>query len=341
MSIDVTILGPIGATADDCPLPLGDRKQRQFFAILAYELQLVEKARLVRCLWDEDGLLANRDDQLQTYAKGIRAALAGVPNGRDLLQTVRRHGYRLAIKPEQVDRHRFAALKARAETAERDKKPGEAARFARRALREWSSPGGLYGGTAMEATESHLDVFVQPLRQEYRSVLLLRLRNELDCGRHGRLLPELAQLQADEDGAVDAELVRLHMIALFREGMGHQAAEVYQRYADALGVMGGFTSVKEIKELRNRILNGDETLKLHEADYADYGDEDTVDTPGGDESADTEPRAAAGPASAAARPASAAARPASGSTFTAINQGENGRIYQADSMTFHESSDGR
>jgi DNA-binding SARP family transcriptional activator len=316
MSIDVTILGPIGATADGRPLSLGDRKQRLFFAILAYELQVVEKVRLARCLWDEDGLLPNRDDQLQTYAKGVRSALDAVPGGRGLLVTVRGLGYRLALKPPQVDRHRFAALKARAETAERDKKPGEAARLARRALREWSSPGGLYGGTAMESTESQLDVFIQPLRQEYRAVLLLRLRNELACGRHRQLLPELSRLEADDRGAVDADLVQLHMIALFRAGMPHQAAEVYERYEEALGVIGGFSSVKEIKELRNRILNEDETLKLDEADYADYGAEDA---------ADEEPPAAP--------------ERAMGSTFTAINHGEKGRIYQADSMTFHENSD--
>jgi DNA-binding SARP family transcriptional activator len=277
MSLDVSILGPIKVTVDGQPVPIGDKKPRLFFGILAHELRIVENARLKQCLWNEGELPSDPGDAVQTCAKDVRAALAHLPRGRQLLKTVRGTGYQLMIEPGQVDKHRFVALKSRAEATER-RDPGAAARLGRRALREWSSSTGLRGGTPLESDESRMDGFTQPLRQQHRAVSLLCIRAELACGRHRHLLPELARLEAEDYGATDADLTGLHMLALFRAGLAHEAAAVFERHEAALGDIGGFRIVKELKELRNRILNDDDKLKLDESDFADYGPEESLDS---------------------------------------------------------------
>ncbi|GGK79209.1 hypothetical protein GCM10012284_11510 [Mangrovihabitans endophyticus] len=311
MSLDVSILGPVTMTYDGQVIPIIDRRPRVFLGILAHDLGLIDKDKLIGYLWDRGEEPADPSDAVQTCAKGARAALDRVPGGRTLLKTTRNAGYQLLVKPQQVDKHRFTALKARAEAALPDD-PGMAARLGRRALAQWPGGGGLRGGTPLESTDARLDPLTRPLQQQFRDVRLLCIDAELKCGRHRRLLAELDGLTAEEDGAIDAELVGLHMVALFRADRTPEAVATFERYENAMGELGGYDSVKELKDLRNRILNDDDELKLDESDYADYGSEEKSE----------EERT-----------------PAAGSSFSVTQHGNDARSYQAHSMIFHEGPD--
>ncbi|MCM4081071.1 AfsR/SARP family transcriptional regulator [Paractinoplanes hotanensis] len=278
MSIDITVLGEIKVRAGEVKVQLGDRRQRLCLAILAHDLHVVEYSRLMRCLWHENELPVDPQDQIQGYVRGLRTALrATTPGGDKLIRTVRGVGYELTVAPEQVDRHRFARLKAQAEACE-DKDPGTAARLAERALTQWRHATGLRGGNPL--ADSRLEAITSSLQQEHRSVTLLRIRAALRCGRHRQLLPDLARLSTDEYGAEDADLTGLHMLALVRAGRSHDALAVYERHQTAIDeLLYGSKPTRELQVLKEKIMRGDESLTPDDKDYADYGRDEPVEPP--------------------------------------------------------------
>src|SRR4051812_20334089 len=103
----VSLLGPLEATHDGAPLPLGSRQQRALVAMLALQPgRSVAAELLVEALW-RGSPPASAPGTLQSYVSRLRRGLVD----RELLVSDA-GGYRLAIAPEHVDAVRFETAAA-------------------------------------------------------------------------------------------------------------------------------------------------------------------------------------------------------------------------------------
>src|SRR3954454_23199958 len=102
------VLGPLEVSSETGPLLLGGQEQRSVLALLVMEApRLVSTDRLVDALWGEQPPRTAMTS-LQNFISQLRKTL-----GADVLVT-KPPGYALALRPEQVDLHRFRALVAEA-----------------------------------------------------------------------------------------------------------------------------------------------------------------------------------------------------------------------------------
>lgn len=316
MVVDIKILGPISMIIDGVAVILGERKQRILLGVLALEIRRVEKCRLARLLWEEDGLPQDPGGQLHGYFYRMRKAIEDAsPGSGSMLRTWRGVGYELALDAGTVDYHRFRRFAAHAKAAvERD--PETSARLGRAALAEWSSsPAGVRGGTPLDAVEPQLERIIEGLRQEYQVALMTYLHAELACGRHIQLLPELARLASyDEYGAENQELARIRMLATYRAGNKSDSLDIYQQIHDVLDEKLCSEPDAETKELKKQILTGDPALRLRDAEHENV--EESAKTGAATTNATTEPETR------------------SRSVFMNNVSGDEARFYQAETMTF-------
>jgi DNA-binding SARP family transcriptional activator len=104
--MNLQLLGPVEATVDDRPIPLGATKQRAVLAMLALEANTtVSVDRLVDGLWG-DAPPASAPKMVQLYVSQLRRLLAG--NGAEILTHGR--GYELRVAADAVDVVRFELL---------------------------------------------------------------------------------------------------------------------------------------------------------------------------------------------------------------------------------------
>ena len=102
--MDIRILGPIAAYADDTALNLGGMRERALLALFALSpAETLSTDRLIDELWGED-LPANPANALQALVSRLRRSV-----GADLILT-RPPGYMLDVAPEAVDAVRFRSL---------------------------------------------------------------------------------------------------------------------------------------------------------------------------------------------------------------------------------------
>src|SRR5688500_4713977 len=108
--MNVQLLGPVEATVEGRPVPIGAGKPRALLALLALRAGSVVSAdRLIDGLWgDEPPATANK--LVQLHVSQLRKALAASGNGVEI--HTRGQGYELHIAPEQVDAQRFEQLVA-------------------------------------------------------------------------------------------------------------------------------------------------------------------------------------------------------------------------------------
>src|SRR4051794_29341834 len=106
MGMDLHLLGPVEATLDGRPIPLGAAKQRAVLAMLALQPNAtVSVDRLVEGLWGEEPP-ATAAKMVQLYVSQLRRLLAG--DGAEIVTHGR--GYELRVPPDAVDAARFERL---------------------------------------------------------------------------------------------------------------------------------------------------------------------------------------------------------------------------------------
>src|SRR5947207_10593436 len=121
---DFRILGPLEVSDETGSLWLGGLKQRALLALLLLEAgRVVSVDRLVDALWGEQPP-RTANTSLQNFVSQLRKTL-----GSEVLET-RPPGYRLNVKPGELDLDRFRASVERARSAE----PGKRAEMLRQAL---------------------------------------------------------------------------------------------------------------------------------------------------------------------------------------------------------------
>jgi DNA-binding SARP family transcriptional activator len=136
--VQVTLLGPVAAESDGRLLPLGGRKQRCVFALLALNVnRTVALDRLVYEIW-RDEPPARATVTLQAYISRLRRALAEVPDGQPGRIVTRRPGWVLELPAQQIDAVRFATMVADGQKQVDAGRPAAGAELLRSALDLWS-----------------------------------------------------------------------------------------------------------------------------------------------------------------------------------------------------------
>jgi len=241
-----SVLGALEVLADGRQIPLGGPKQRTVLAsLLLHPNRVVPVEDLIDQVWGEDPPTTARKT-LQGYVTHLRRAL-----GPDRLEW-RAPGYVLRVGPRELDAARFESLvhEARAVNA----RPDRAAALYRRALEQWRGPAfaDLAGDGALVA-EAHR---LEELRLE---TVEGRIAADLDAGRHGELIPELAALTREH--LLRERLWGQLMVALYRSGRHADASAAYHRAREVLAEELGMDPSEELRGLHERILRNDPALE--------------------------------------------------------------------------------
>ncbi|MFJ3925832.1 AfsR/SARP family transcriptional regulator [Streptomyces sp. NPDC090022] len=237
MPLVFALLGPVQATLDGRPLPLGGPRGRRVLAALLLEAgRAVPVAGLARAVWDDAPATAR--EQLHNVAASLRRLLAGTG------ATVTRSeaGLTLEPGPAVLDVREFARLRAAAGSAP----AAEARPLLAAALELWRGPalGGL-GGRLFEAAAARLE-------EERLDCLERRLTADLELGRHAEVCGELASLTAEHP--LRERLVELRMLALYRSGRRGEALDCFTRARRSLADAAGLDPRPELHALYGALL---------------------------------------------------------------------------------------
>ncbi len=243
------VLGPVGVWDGDRRIDLGKAESAKARCVLAALLrdpgELITSETLAERVWGDD---PPGSTVRYKYVGWIRAALA--PYGVQLI--FRDNGYVLPIDPDQVDLHRFRRLVSHARKASAAGGCEEAAETLRDALTLWHGPAlaGLSGRWA--------DLFRDQLAEERISATVLRIRADLELGRHSEVITELAGLHTERPA--DEIIAGLLMLALYQSGQRTQALACYHRTEQHLREALDTEPGAELRDLRRRIQAGDPGL---------------------------------------------------------------------------------
>src|SRR6266540_2810589 len=208
---DFRILGPLEVSDETGPLLLGGQKQRAVLALLLLEPgRVVSTDRLIDALWGENPP-RTAPTSLQNFISQLRKTL-----GPEVLET-KSPGYRLRVRPGELDLDRFRVLVETARTAG----PAERAEKLRHALALWRGPA-LADFTFEAFAQPHI-VHLEELRV---GALEERVEAELETGLDADLIGELEVLV--EEFPLRERLRGQYMLALYRSGRQAEALQAYQ-----------------------------------------------------------------------------------------------------------------
>jgi glutamate transport system substrate-binding protein len=247
VDVDLRVLGPVGAYMDGSPLAVGGPKQRTVLAyLLVHPNRPVTTAALVDELWPHDPP-PSAVPNVTSYLSRIRRALA--PAGCELP----RHdsAYRLLVRADLIDLHRFAALAACGDAA-------WAAGDGSAAVSAWRNALALWRGTAFDAAAP--GPTLDAVRAEYderRAVTFQRYAAaRIRCGEATEVLAELRR-------QVYAEPLRetgwlLLMCGLYMSGNPAAALDAYQQARAMLTDQLGVDPTEHLQALHHAILVRDD-----------------------------------------------------------------------------------
>ncbi len=222
--MQVSILGPVEVRIDGIPVPIGGSRIRTLLTRLALAGgSPVSPGELVDAVWD-GAAPADELNALQSLISRLRRAL-GSPSA----VTQEPAGYRLAVRPEEVDAHRFRELTTAGRRHLQDGDATNAARLLSEGLALWRGPAlpDLAGtvGSAAELDERRI------------AALEDRIEADLLLGRAADVIGELEALVAAHP--IRERPVALLIDALAADGRPAAALQAYEKLrrtlADSLG----------------------------------------------------------------------------------------------------------
>ncbi|MGW1163991.1 BTAD domain-containing putative transcriptional regulator [Streptomyces sp. NPDC002550] len=242
------VLGPLEASRDGTPLPLGPPRRRAVLGLLAMNAGgVVRRDSIMDALWGQSAP-STAPNLVQAHISRLRRLLAPQGKGHEIIASAG-GGYRLNVPVEQLDLLSFRALAADAEAAwALGEKP--------RACALYEQALGLCRGEPL----ADLDVLhdqpgVAAQRRQQADAILRYAEAACGLGLHDRVLPRLHALAAAEplDERVHAHL----MIAL--AGVGRQAAalRVYEELRDRLNHEFAIYPGEALTEAHLRVLRQD------------------------------------------------------------------------------------
>ncbi|MGP9019633.1 BTAD domain-containing putative transcriptional regulator [Streptomyces sp. BR1] len=242
----IVLLGSVQAYGDDAaPIPIGGVRLRMLLARLALDAgRAVSVDALVDGLWGEEPP-ADAANALQALVSRLRKALRGtgtVESGAG--------GYRLAVRAEDVDAHRFE------ESAARGRRELAAGRFDA-AASALAVALGLWQGAALAdvleapfagAAAARLDEMKATAAED-------RFDVELRLGRHAEVLADLGAAAAAHP--LSERLAELRMRALWAAGRQSDALATYEEIRERLGDELGVDPSPELQEIHLTLLRGE------------------------------------------------------------------------------------
>ncbi|HKU57813.1 MAG TPA: BTAD domain-containing putative transcriptional regulator [Gaiellaceae bacterium] len=252
MAGEFRILGPVEASVDRQPAPLGAPKQRALLALLLVNRgRVVSAEQLVDGLWGEEPP-ASALQSLQVYVHGLRRAL-----GPDRIETAGR-GYRVVVGEGELDLDRFERALARGRGALVAGRPDDAATDLREALALWRGPAlADLPEPARRAAEA------DRLEELRLTALELRFEAELACGRHDAVVAELEALTTEHP--YRERFLEQRLLALYRVGRQAEALEVYRAARRVMAEELGLEPGPALQELERAILRQEPGLAAPQA----------------------------------------------------------------------------
>ncbi|WP_242432598.1 BTAD domain-containing putative transcriptional regulator [Streptomyces sp. Root1310] len=244
--VRVVLLGPIRVYADDVtPVGVGGARLRMLLARLALEAgRTVSVDSLVDGLWGEQPP-NDAANALQALVSRLRRALSGSAAVESAPG-----GYRLAVRAEDVDVHRFEDLTARGRRELAAGRAGQAASLLGTAL-------GLWQGSALADV---LDApFAGPVATRLDGLRTAaaedRCDAELRLGRYGEVLTDLEAAGAERP--LSERVAGLRMRALSAAGRQSDALAVYEAIRERLDDELGVVPSTELREVHLALLRGE------------------------------------------------------------------------------------
>lgn len=255
--VRVVLLGPIQVYADDVtPVGVGGVRLRMLLARLALEEgRAVSVDSLVDGLWGEEPP-ADAANALQALVSRLRRALRGSASVESASG-----GYRLSVRAEDVDVHRFEELAARGRRELAAGRAGEAASLLGTAL-------GLWQGAALADV---LDApFAGPVATRLDDLRTAaaedRCDAELRLGRYGEVLADLEAAGAERP--LSERVAGLRMRALSAAGRQSDALAVYEAIRERLDDELGVVPSAELREIHLALLRGELETPAERAEAA-------------------------------------------------------------------------
>jgi predicted ATPase/DNA-binding SARP family transcriptional activator len=248
--MEFQILGPLEVHGERGVVGLEGLKPRAVLAVLLLHAnEPVSAERLAVALWGEDAPVG-AVKTVQVHVSRLRKAL-GDPEA--VITTPA--GYRLRVRPGELDAERFARGVAQGRRALEAGDPERAGVVLREAL-------GLWHGPALADLEFEPFAAAEIARLEEQRLVALEARVEADLARgsHGALVSELQQLRAEHP--TRERLVAQLMLALYRSGRQAEALEVYRDARQILVEDAGVEPGAELQRLHAAILRQDPSLDL-------------------------------------------------------------------------------
>ncbi|PSL52695.1 DNA-binding SARP family transcriptional activator [Saccharothrix carnea] len=245
-----SVLGPVEVW-------LGERdctpKAPKVLQVLAFLLlranRTVRTEPLIQELWGEDPPRSALTT-IQTYAYQLRRLFVReglAENGEDMLVT-RSHGYALYVEPEQLDVHRFWALRDEGRALMQQNRFAEAAPRLRAALDLWSE-----NPLVNVRLGAHLSAYVVDLQEQRRNTQQFAIEAEMELGLHRELIGELRAMTATHP--LDEWFHWQLMMVLDRSGRRSEALHVYRSLRSTLNDELGIDPSREVQELHSRLLS--------------------------------------------------------------------------------------
>ncbi|MFC9245127.1 BTAD domain-containing putative transcriptional regulator [Streptomyces sp. NPDC057136] len=242
----ISVLGPVRAWSDDAmPVALGGVRLRMLLARLAVDTgRPVSVDALVDDLWGTRPP-ADAANALQALVSRLRKALRGAGT----LDSAP-GGYRLSVRPEDVDAHRFEELAGRGGRELAADRPEEAAAVLGTAL-------GLWQGAALaDVLEAPFARACAARLEDLRAAAEEdRFDAELRLGRGAVVLPDLTAASAERP--LSERLAGLRMSALAAAGRQSEALAVYEEMRAGLGEELGVDPSAALRDTHLAVLRGE------------------------------------------------------------------------------------
>ncbi|MDA0166050.1 AAA family ATPase [Solirubrobacter ginsenosidimutans] len=250
MGLQFRILGPLEARGERGAVALGAGKVRVVLAVLLLRAnEPVSAERLAMALWGDEAP-AGAVKTVHVYVSRLRKAL-----GDPALIETTPAGYRLRVRPGELDLERFERGVEAGRRALAAGQPERAAALLRDALGLWRGP-----ALAELEFESFARNEIARLEEQRVAAIEARVDADLAAGADAGLVSELRPLLVEHP---EREwLAGQLMLALYRSGRQTEALEVFrdarQRLVEAVGVEPG----PQLARLHEAVLAHDESLEL-------------------------------------------------------------------------------
>ncbi|MFC5719461.1 BTAD domain-containing putative transcriptional regulator [Streptomyces gamaensis] len=249
--VDFKVLGPVEAHAEGRALALGGAKQRTLLAALLVNADApVSGDRLCDAIWGETPP-ASAQANVRSYVAALRRALG--PGSGEARLGLGHRGYRLRLRPDELDLRVFEDLAARGRTALAEGEHRTAARHLREALALWR-------GSAFEGVAHHDTLQLEAARLEEMRLTVLEdyADARLALGEHHETVG-LLQTQVAEHPLRESLWAKL-MLAQYRCHRPGDALKSYARARAALRDELGLEPGDALRRMHRAVLNRDPSL---------------------------------------------------------------------------------